>query len=112
MTDLEAHPEFLGAIVDQQDGEDAVIDNGADEVGDAMHQGIQIERGIEGIGERMQEFDLMDGIDADIRRLLRLLGARPVVSLEGVLGCGLAGRRGGRGGSASLFIGRRHTKSR
>ena len=66
VADLEAHPELLGAVVDQQDGEDAIVDDGADQVGDAMHQGVEIERGVEGVGERVKELDLVDGIDADI----------------------------------------------
>ncbi len=36
---LEAHPELVGAVVDEQDGEDAVVDDGAHEIRDAMHAG-------------------------------------------------------------------------
>ena len=47
---LEAHPELVGAVVDEQDGEDAVVDDGADEVGDAVHEGVEVEGGVEGVG--------------------------------------------------------------
>jgi hypothetical protein len=74
-----------------------------------VHQGVEVEGGIEGIGQRVKKFDLVDGLDADIRRLRAgFLAARPVVTLEAVLG----DRRGGGGGSASLFVNRGHGKSR
>ena len=62
---LEAHPQLVGAIVDQENGEDAVVDDGADEVGDAVQQRVQIERGVEGIGEADEEVELQ-GFDADV----------------------------------------------
>ena len=55
---LEAHAEVLGAVVDEEDGEDAVVDDGADEVGDAVHEGIEVEGGVEGVGELVEEVDL------------------------------------------------------
>ena len=112
VTDLEAHPEFLGAVVDEEDGEDAVVDDGADEVGDAVHQGVEVERGVEGVGEGVQELDLVHGLDADIRGLRGgFFGARPVVPFEAVgwVSFGLWRRRGGL---ASLFVGCGHGKSR
>ena len=72
---LEAHPELLGAIVDQQDGEDSVVDDGPNQIRDPVHQGIEVERSIERIGQGMQELDLMDWVDADIRSLWGLVGA-------------------------------------
>ena len=65
VADLEAHTQVLGAVVDEQDGEDAVVDDGADEVGDAVHQGVEVERGIERVGERVEEVDL-ERLDANL----------------------------------------------
>ena len=110
VTDLEAHPELLGPVVEEEDGEDSVVDDGADEVGDAVHQGVEVERGVEGISERVQEVDLMHGFNANVRGLRgNLFAAGPVVSLE--MMCFFGGWRRG-GGLASLFVGRRHRKSR
>ena len=92
MAGLEAHPELVGAVVDEEDGEDAVVDDGADEVGDAVHQGVEVEGGVEGVGEAVEEVDL-EGLDARAgfgwRGMCGVVG--PVVALEGVL-CLLAER--------------------
>jgi len=50
VADLEAHAELFGAVVEEEDGEDLVVDDGADEVGDAVHQGVEVEGGVEGVG--------------------------------------------------------------
>ncbi len=62
---LEAHPELVGAVVDEEDGEDAVVDDGADEVCDAVHEGVEVEGGVEGVGEAEEEVEL-EGLDADV----------------------------------------------
>ena len=62
---LEAHAELVGAVVEEEDGEDAVVDDGADEVGDAVHEGVEVEGGVEGVGEAVEEVDL-EGFDADV----------------------------------------------
>ena len=62
---LEAHPELVGAVVDEEDGEDAVVDDGADEVGDAMHEGVEVKGGVEGVGKAEEEVEL-EGLDADV----------------------------------------------
>jgi hypothetical protein len=51
VTDLKTHPHFVGAVVDEKDREDAVGNDGADELGGAVEQGLQIERGVEGVGD-------------------------------------------------------------
>jgi hypothetical protein len=63
---LEAHPELVGAVVDEKDGEDAVVDDGADEVGDAVHEGVEVEGGVESVGEAEEEVEL-EGVDAGLR---------------------------------------------
>jgi hypothetical protein len=65
-----------------------------------MHEGVEIERGVERVGEGVKELDLVDGSDTDIRSLQGLIGGRPVVSLKAMFGCDLCVWRGG-GGSAS-----------
>ena len=37
--------QFLGALVQQQNGEDLVIDDSADELGNAAARRVQVERG-------------------------------------------------------------------
>ena len=106
VTDLEAHPELVGAVVEEKDGEDAVVDDGADEVGDAVHESVEVEGGVEGVGQGVEEVDL-EGLDADVGRGAGGwgVGGRAVVAFEGVGGIvGSVGRRGevaaGCGGAA------------
>ena len=51
MTNLEAHAQLIGAVVQQQDGKNAVINDGAHQVCHAMQQRLQIQRGIQRIGQ-------------------------------------------------------------
>jgi len=102
---LEAHPELVGAVVEEEDGEDAVVDDGADEVGDAVHEGVEVEGGVEGVGEAVEELDL-EGLDVG-------LGGGggwvvgPVVAFEGVLCLFSEGEVWRRG----LLIRRRHGRA-
>src|SRR5580698_7924602 len=63
MADLEAHAELVSAIVEQEDGKDAIWDEGANEFGGAGEKGLQIERGVERIGEAHEIGDV-GGLDA------------------------------------------------
>ncbi len=109
MADLEAHPELLGAVVEEEDGEDAVVDDGADEVGDAVHEGVEVEGGVEGVGEGVEEVDL-EGLDADLRvgcvRMVERGRGGAIVALEGVCG---RGSFGGDGFGVLRFVRRRHS---
>ena len=58
---LEAHGELIGALVNEEEGKDAVVDDGADEVGDAMHEGVEVKGGVECVGETVKELDLKRG---------------------------------------------------
>ena len=58
VADLEAHAEVVHALVDEEDGEDAVVNNGADECGGALEEGLEIEGGIERVGEAEEKFGL------------------------------------------------------
>jgi hypothetical protein len=112
MAYLEAHPELLGAVVYQEDGEDAVVDDGSDEVGYPVHQGIEVECRVEGVGERVKELDLVEGFDLDICSLRRHLGTGAVISFEVVFGRHFRRWRGRWGCGAALFVIGRHPKSR
>ena len=109
MADLEAHAEVFGAVVDEEDGEDFVVDDGADEVGDAVHEGVEVEGGVEGVGELVEEVDL-EGLDADFG--VGGVGVKEcgrggaIVAFEGVFGWG---RFGGGGFGVLRFVGRRHS---
>jgi hypothetical protein len=76
------HPELIGAVVQQQDGKDAVVDDGAHKVGHPVHERVQIERGIEGVGQTHQEVDLQ-GLGAGHGCRSDRGGGRAIVSLEG-----------------------------
>ena len=64
---LEAHAQVAGAVVDQEDGEDAKVDDGADQVGNPVHEGVEVEGGVEGVGQAQEEVEL-EGLEADVRR--------------------------------------------
>ena len=66
VADLEAHAEVSSALVDEEDGKDLVVDHGADEVRDPVHEGVEVEGGVEGVGEAVEEVDL-EGFDANFR---------------------------------------------
>ena len=87
--DLKAHAEVFGAVVEQEDGEDLVGDDGADQVGDAVHEGVEVERGVQGVGELVEEVDL-EGFHANSGvggvRMKEDWRGRAVVTLEWVLG--------------------------
>ena len=63
VADLEAHPQVIGAIIQQQDGEDAEVHDRADQLRRLMHEGLQIERGVERIRQPHEEREL-DRFDA------------------------------------------------
>ena len=58
VADLEAHAQFVGAVVEQQDGEDAVMDDGAHQLRGAVEQGLQVERGVQRVGQLHQIGDV------------------------------------------------------
>jgi len=105
VTGLEAHAELVVAVIDEEDGEDAVVDDGANEVGDAMHEGVEIEGGVEGVGEAVEKVDL-ERLDANFRGFGGGVGSGRVVALEEIVGRGLVGT----GGGGSRFVGDWHGK--
>ena len=63
VANLEAHAQLVGAVVQQQNGKDAVVNHGAHQVGHAMQQRLQIQRGIQRIRQPRQKVAL-HGIDS------------------------------------------------
>src|ERR1035441_2416643 len=51
MADLKPHAEVMGAVVEKKNGKDAVMDNGANELGGAVEKGLKIESCVEGVSE-------------------------------------------------------------
>jgi hypothetical protein len=65
VADLEPHAEVVGAVIEQEDGEDAVLDDGTDELRGAVEEGLQVECGVEGVG-KLGEVGEVGGLDADV----------------------------------------------
>ena len=112
VADLEAHAKVGGALVDQEDREDLVVNDRSDEVGDAVHQGVEVEGAVEGVGEVVEELDL-EGLDANLGvgrvGVEELLAWGAIVTLVGVLGRGCFGSGRWR---RTRFDGRRHSALR
>ena len=83
MADLEAHPQIVGAVVEQQNGEDAVIDDRAHKVGCALQQCLEVKRRVQRIGEPDEVFGLQ-WFDARGRFGERRLGGGPIVPFKTV----------------------------
>ena len=54
MPDLEAHAQLLRLFVQQQDGEDLVVDEPLQHLGHALQQSVQVERGVDRVGDLQQ----------------------------------------------------------
>ena len=69
VADLEPGAQLVGAVVEQEDGEDAVMDDRAHQLGGAAEQGLQIERGVERFTQLQQIGDVgrlnarVDGVE-------------------------------------------------
>ncbi len=50
MPDLEADAQFLGLFVEQQDGEDLVVEKALQHLGDALEKRVQVQRGVHRVG--------------------------------------------------------------
>ena len=66
VADLKAHAQLVRAVVEKKDSEDAIGNDGANEFGGAAEQGLQIERGVERVGEAHQIGDI-GGLDAGVQ---------------------------------------------
>ncbi len=65
VADLEAHAQIVRALIKEKNGEDAIRDEGANELGCAGKKGLQVERGVERVGETHEVGDV-GGLDAGI----------------------------------------------
>ena len=83
MADLEAHPQVVGAVVQQKDGKDAVIDDGADQLRGLVHDGLQVEGGVECVRQPHEKCEL-DRLRAHLRAGRRSLAGGPIISFEAV----------------------------
>ena len=84
----------MRTIVEEKNGEDAVIDHGPHEIGHAMHKRLEIERGIQGISETVKKGNLQR-LHSRVR-FGNLFFLRAVVAFKRVLGL-LAEAECGRG---------------
>ena len=109
VADLETHAEIFGAVVDEEDGKDLVVDDGADEIGDPVHEGVEVESRVERVGQVVEEVDL-ERLDANFGvdgvRVEECGRGGAVVAFEVVFGWG---RIGGDGFGVLRFGGRRHS---
>src|SRR5580658_6545213 len=81
VADLETHAQLVGAFVEQQDGKDAVVDDRANELRGAIEQRLQVERGVESVGE-LEQISRVNRLNARVYRVeMRDLGGA-VVALE------------------------------
>ncbi len=55
---LKAHPQLVRAVVDQQDGKDAIVDHRSHQVRHTMQQGIQVERRVQSVRKPDQKVQL------------------------------------------------------
>jgi hypothetical protein len=110
VADLEAHAEIFGAVVQEEDGEDFVVDDGADEIGNPVHEGVEIEGCVECVGQSVEEVDL-ERLDANFGvdgvRVEECGRGGAVVAFEAVFG---RGRFGGFG--VLRLVGWRHSALR
>jgi hypothetical protein len=105
VADLKAHTELVGTVVDEKDGEDAVGDDGTDELGSAIKQSLEVERGIESVGD-LGEIAKVGGFNSSIFRIDVGVGVfsvdRAVIALILGFGAGVRWSRG-HGGLKSMI---------
>src|SRR5271170_7144896 len=81
MADLETHPQIIGAVIQQHDGKDAVVNDCAHKVSRALHQRLKMERGVQRISQPDEEFRL-ERLDAQLHLRRARLRSRPIVTLK------------------------------
>ena len=65
VADLKTHAEVVGAVVEEEDGKDAVGNDGANQLRGAIEERLQVERGVEHVGHMGEEREV-SGFDAGI----------------------------------------------
>ncbi len=81
MADLEAHPQIVGAVVEQHDGKDAVVDHRAYKVSRALQQSLEVKRRIQRICQPDEEFRLQR-FDAHLYLWRSRRRSWPIVALK------------------------------
>ena len=82
---LKAHAQLVRPVVEQQDGKDAVRNQGANQFGGAAEQSLQVERSVQRVGEAHEIRNIgrlnarIDGVERRLRS--RWIG-RTIVALE------------------------------
>ena len=85
MADLVAHPQIVGAVVQQEDGEDTEVDDGADQLRGLVHDGLQVQGGVERIRQPHEEGEL-DRLCAHLCARRCAFAGGPIVALETLRG--------------------------
>ncbi len=81
VADLKPHAQIVGALIQQKNGEDAVGNEGANQLRGAAEEGLQVEGGIERVGQA-HEIRHIRRLDAGVDGIqMRGLG-RAVIALE------------------------------
>ena len=81
VSDLEPHAQVVGAVVQQEDGKDLVMDDRMHQLGSAVEQGLQIERGVQRFGQLHQIGDI-GRLHAGVDGVKRGWAGGAVVALE------------------------------
>ena len=99
MANLKAHAQVVSAVVEQEDGEDAVMNNGSNKLRGAVEQGFQIERGVERVSQ-FHEIGNVCRVNAGIDGLNRRGWAGGAIVAFKV---GMAGRRWWNGRHRAVY---------
>ena len=81
VANLEAHAEFFAALVEEEDGEDAVLDDGADEFRCALEEGAEVEGIVQSLGHAEQEAQV-GGFDTGVDGIEVIACGWAIVSLQ------------------------------
>ena len=89
VADLKSHAQLVGAIVQQQDGENSVVNDGANKIRDAMQKRLQVKRGVQRIRKAGEEVDL-ERIDPRLIARRRSGRNGTVIAFENMMFGGIA----------------------
>ena len=71
----------MGAVVHQENGENAVVDDGAHQFRGAIEKGLQIERGVERIGE-FHQVSRVGRLNAGVQGIEMRVSSGAIVALQ------------------------------
>ena len=81
VADLIAHPQIVGAVVQQENGEDPEVDDGANQLRRLVHDGLQVQGGVERVRQPHEEGEL-DRLGAHLCARRRAFAGGSIVALE------------------------------